>query len=458
MAARWRVVVKFREGLAIPYADGVQDWLRENAGDELEALSSLLSRVRLDRMIRSVEGKSLDELLNAAFPRRPPGDAPLKRFFGTLHDTREEALAVAAAFRKSKLVETAYVESGASERPPNPRVAAQGYRRPARHGIDADFAATVPGGTGAGERMIDIEQGWHPAHEDFANATRPSPALVSGQSQAWLEHGTRVLGVILMRDNGTGGLGIVHDVTAELVSEWRAADSWNRVEAIADAAVRLNAGDVLLIEGQAAATGGFPVFADSAIEEMSGLPVEYDDAVFEAILTATAKGIVVIEPAGNAGIELDRLLDRDRKAFLARSSGTLRDSGAVFVTGAESPPHHVRYRASNTNHGSRVDCFAWGSGVFTADDPALSDPYTNGFSLTSAAAAIVAGAAVSVQGMAVGAGLARFTPAAIRVVLCDPAVNTPPDPATIGAVGFMPNLRRIHGKYIATAAAPTPGT
>ena len=90
--------------------------------------------------------------------------------------------------------------------PPNPAdappvtpnfVARQIYLNAAPAGIDAVFAATVPGGKGQGVRIIDIEGGWNFNHKDLSsepgwcdwrNAIDPSPLASSrhcGRGRVW---------------------------------------------------------------------------------------------------------------------------------------------------------------------------------------------------------------------------------------------------------------------------------
>jgi len=64
---------------------------------------------------------------------------------------------------------------------------------------------------------------------------------------------------------------------------------------------------------------------------------------------------------------------------------------------------HQRWLRSN--YGSRVDCYAWGEGVFTTTSDTngqapATNLYRDDFGNTSAATAIIAGVALSVQGMA----------------------------------------------------------
>ncbi len=71
--------------------------------------------------------------------------------------------------------------------------------------------------------------------------------------------------------------------------------------------------------------------------------------------------------------------------------------------------------------------------------------YDSNFNGTSSAAAIVAGAAISVQGMAQhqAASGSRLNPAIVRQYLSDPAINTPTIQPPVDMVGVMPNLAAI---------------
>jgi hypothetical protein len=103
-----------------------------------------------------------------------------------------------------------------------------------------------------------------------------------------------------------------------------------------------------------------------------------------------------------------------------------------------------------SNFGSRIDCYAWGENVTTTWSDAAgvkTGPmaYTGVFSGTSAAAAIVAGAALSVQGMAQSVLGFRLSPGQLRAILSDPnpMINTRPANWPVDRIGVMPNLKGI---------------
>jgi len=58
----------------------------------------------------------------------------------------------------------------------------QGYLDPATGGIDADYAWTVPGGTGLNVRIYDVEYSWNQTHEDLDKAAGVAQLLLPGDS------------------------------------------------------------------------------------------------------------------------------------------------------------------------------------------------------------------------------------------------------------------------------------
>ena len=82
------------------------------------------------------------------------------------------------------------------------------YLNAAPVGVDARYAWTVPGGGGAGVRVIDIEGAWRFTHEDL----RLNQGGVVGGTQStdlgWRNHGTAVVGVIGADRNAFGVTGI----------------------------------------------------------------------------------------------------------------------------------------------------------------------------------------------------------------------------------------------------------
>ena len=303
----------------------------------------------------------------------------------------------------------------------------QGYLGPAPHGIDAP-AAWRRGVRGAGVWFADIEGGWNAAHEDLPG---DRIAHVSGRpirDPSWRAHGTAVLGEVAGRDNGKGVVGIAPDVERVLTSS---IGGQSVAAAIDGAARRLRPGDVLRVELQGAGPRG------------RYLPVEFWDDIFDAIRAATARGVVVIEAAGNGGEDLDHA------AYRGKLSRAGRDSGAILV-GAGGPPRagfDDRARLDFSNYGSRVDVQGWGRKVATldygdlqaCDDTERDRHYTGEFAGTSSASPIVAGAAVILEGIARARG-AVIAPAALRELLR--RTGTPQAGDAREAIGPRPDLER----------------
>jgi hypothetical protein len=210
----------------------------------------------------------------------------------------------------------------------------------------------------------------------------------------------------------------------------------------------LSSGDIILIE-----IGIDIVNAEDEViyNEMC---VEVEDVTFHTIRLATALGICVIEGAGNSGANLDDFVHPiHRTRILDRSAGPtsgFRDSGAILV-GASMPSQpyesHPRLIINNlgSNYGSRIDCFAWGRWVDTigssSDNP--DNHYVTNFGGTSSASAIVAGAALSVQGINQSINGYRFSPLGLRMILSDQSINTHSENPSYDRIGVMPDLRRI---------------
>ena len=136
-------------------------------------------------------------------------------------------------------------------------------------------------------------------------------------------------------------------------------------------------------------------FIEVGFSDLAGrvLPAERHLAVWRSIRVATELGVTVVAAAGNSSVDLDLPAESNR----LKRGDPRDDSGSVMVAAARiAPGFPIRWFPEVfTNRGSRIDCFAQGSDVPTSHGD---------FAGTSAASAIIAGAAASIQGMA----LARF--------------------------------------------------
>jgi subtilisin family serine protease len=274
--------------------------------------------------------------------------------------------------------------------------------------------------------FADVEGAWNPEHEDLPGDRITHVGGGLFRDPAWRAHGTAVLGEVVGRDNGKGVVGIAPDVERVFTSSIRNAAV---ADAIDVAARQLRPGDVLLIELHSQGPRG------------RWIPVEFWDDVFDAIRAATARGVIVIEAAGNGAEDLDHRVYK--RAFDRK----LRDSGAIMI-GAGGPPragYVDRARLDFSNYGGRVDVQGWGRKVATLDYGDLQScagadrHYTGEFSGTSSASPIVAGAAVLLEGIARERGRV-LGPAELRDLLR--RTGTPQAGNTRQAIGPRPDLAR----------------
>jgi subtilisin family serine protease len=323
---------------------------------------------------------------------------------------------------------------------------AQGYLCDAPDGIGACSVWDQPGAAGNDVTICDIEGAWRLDHEDLPAGI----SLIGGtmiNDVGWRNHGTAVLGEMVSKRGNIGCIGISH--RAKAVVHSAVMDGvFNPAGAIAAAAAALDPGDVILIELHA--RGG---------PDNKYLAMQHWDPIFAAIRAAVAKGVVVVEAAGNG----DENFDRPEYA----GTGLQKDSGAIVV-GAGVPPTNYfdtydafgmfpiysrigapRSRIWFSNYGQIVDVQGWGWHVTTlayGDAQGGADEkrwYTHRFSGTSSASPIVTGAVACLQGFAM-ANIGRvLTPSEVRDILKatgTPQADDAPRAPLAQRIGPQPNL------------------
>ena len=213
---------------------------------------------------------------------------------------------LAIKLRTSPSVEAAYVKPAAvppqfSDAPPvapsapamTPDFTAdQSYLDPAPGGVDARYAWTIPGGTGTGVNSVDVEGAWNFAHEDLLANQGGVVGGTPPTDPSWVNHGTAVLGIFSGDNNGLGVTGICPDANVSGISIFGPTGSSG---AIPDAADRLNAGDIILIELHRPG----PRFNFQSRDSRAGyIAIEWwpDDA--DAMRCTASLGIIVVEAAG----------------------------------------------------------------------------------------------------------------------------------------------------------------
>ena len=427
-----RVVFKLADWVDIEYVDDAQKQIFEQFG--AGPLEPIENEVRFERLVTVLDADELARLVDQArhidetyeghrFDRWFTMDTPKGWRTDELVRSMLEWDIVERAHRDDPAIDPVVPGN-------DPRSANQGYLDAAPTGIDAEFAWTVAGGDGAGQRFVDLEQGWTLNHEDL-NAHGPT-LLFGTLVDTSRPHGTSVLGEVCAVDNALGCVGIVPAIASVDVTGHSGSYA-NMDDAIIAALLTMSFGDVLLLEVQSSAMA----------------PIEVLDDVFEAIRLATALGIVVVEAAGNGANDLDSITSGGVQV-LNPASANFRDSGAIIVGAASSAVPHTRMGFSS--FGARVDCYAWGENVDTTSSTSGGSTtlYTTTFNGTSSASPIITGAALSVQGMLESAGSGRLSPLQMRAVLSNPTTGTASNAPAVDQIGVMPDLRAIVDDTIGT--------
>ena len=320
---------------------------------------------------------------------------------------------------------------------------AQGYLDSAPNGIAAIEAWAKFQAHGKGVTICDIEGNWNFNHEDLPRIKHIGGTLV--KKIGWRNHGTAVLGEMVSKPGTSGTIGISHRARPFVQSAF-IGGVWNAAGAIVNAASKLKAGDVILIELQAKGPNSKYV------------AMQFWDPIYSAIRAAVDKGICVVEAAGNG--------DENFNLPVFNGTGLQKDAGAIVVGAGIPPTNHFgnfvpdggfakysrignpRSRIWFSNYGKIVNVQAWGWHVMSAgygDAQGGNNQnhwYTARFSGTSSASPIVTGAVACIQGHAVSKTGQPLSPKKVRSILMEtgtPQVSGPGVPLS-QHIGPQPNL------------------
>jgi subtilisin family serine protease len=277
--------------------------------------------------------------------------------------------------------------------PPTPDYEpSQDYLLAAPDGIDAFYADSLAGGDGVGVKIIDIELNWNTNHEDLDKLQ--NAAIVPGTGNT--DHGTAVAGIMAATDNGYGVTGICHQADIGLIS----VSTISLAEAVLTAIDSLERGDIILIELQ---SPGPHYNYQERTDQLGYICMEYWQDIFDVFQYAWAKGIIVIEAAGNGNEDLDN------QTYYGRLFDTTYRNSHTILVGAGAPPSGTygadRSRLYYSNYGARVNLQGQGQEVYSTGygdlfngNSDINQYYTMEFGGTSSASPIVAGAAACLQG------------------------------------------------------------
>lgn len=435
-------------------------------------------------MMSSADGRMTDgvqSLLNAAGVAdvRPLFTLP-ERYLDDLHARLEEATgeplanqnswvtidvpraadlnALLRLLRQLPAVETAEPVAEPMPLPSPSLVGSQGYFLSATAGgVDVAAATSVPGGRGSNVRVVDLEYSWNRSHEDLDRAGLPN-ALITMRTFAdpfynpsdpisSTNHGTAVLGVIGADDDSQGVTGIARDADLHMVNTY-SLEGYDPANAIAIAHANMSAGDVMLIEQQAAGPNG------CGSDQFGCVALEWYSVVYDAIRLATADGIIVVEAAGNGSQNLDGA------PYVQPFPAGRADSGAIIVGAGSAPACSAspRSRLWFSDYGTRVDLQGWGQCVTTTGYGTLYNNgantlYSNSFSGTSSASAIVAAVAAVVSSVAQEQEVA-LTPVQLRQLLVATGTAAPPG----AAIGPLPDLDAAMRTFVPVAVLTAPSS
>jgi subtilisin family serine protease len=253
--------------------------------------------------------------------------------------------------------------------------------------------------------------------------------------------------------NAIGTVGISHAAKGAVQSAF-IDGVFNAAKAIDNAASKLKAGDVILIELHSqlhAGTGDY-------------VAMQYFSDVFTAIQAAVHKGVVVVEAAGNGNQNFD--------AAKYKNTGLQKDCGAIVVGAGVPPSNRIdfngfgpsfpsyaplgapRSRIFFSNYGKIVNVQGWGWHVSTtgygdAAGTAANEHYTFRFSGTSSASPIVTASVASLQGAAIAKRGSPLSPAQVRKILMNtgtPQAASPGVPVATNQIGPQPDLVAAHKK------------
>ncbi|MFH1356390.1 MAG: S8 family serine peptidase, partial [bacterium] len=419
------VIFKFQDGLTVRLKNQQLEGIDSYSLDQID---KIIGSFQIERLFNAKSESEYAEQQKNLQKTTGRNLTDMNLFFCLSVSGSEEAWEIVTQLYKISAIDIAYMESkpiNAADPTTPDYESMQGYLfSTASNGIDASYAWTIPGGTGADVSIIDLENGWNLNHEDLPLGI----SLLYGTNSTDNDHGTSVAGVLVAIDDGNGVTGIVPDATFNVVS-WH---SNSAATAIDQAANNLTAGDLMILEGHIVGPSGTGPCIST--DQDGCVPMEWNPAIFTAIQTATASGIIVIEAAGNGGNDLD-----DTTIYGTTFDRTVQDSGAIFVGAGDSI---TRAPLSFTNFGTRLDLQGWGENVTTTGYGTWADfgtnrDYTATFSGTSSASPIVAGAFAALQGIYKNAS--GGSPAA-STHLRDILISTGIPQTNINLIGPLPDL------------------
>ena len=272
--------------------------------------------------------------------------------------------------------------------PPTPSLTQfQHTFEPSPYGHGIWLAQGVLGARGQGVALRMVEFDFYLDHEDVPSlvAANVMGALPPGQ-QGLSNHGVAAAGLLTGERNDYGLTGVVDEIDMAYIAFPQNGGVENSMFL---AAASCQPGDVVLTVLQ---------FLLGQYGNNDWVPLEFLQATFDATLTVSANGRIVVNNAANGSASLDD------PRFLRRFDRTFRDSGAIMVSSSAAG---ALQRAAYANWGSRIDAHSWGDDVVAAGYGTHFFPnndrrqaYTQAYSGTSAGSTTTCGIVCLLQGAA----------------------------------------------------------
>ena len=287
--------------------------------------------------------------------------------------------------------------------------AAQTPLEPAPDGLGVRNFWARTGVRGARARVIDLEIAIDAEHRELRRFNGLLDGIGAGTfDTAALEstdHGLASLGIIVAADDGAGTVGFAPDAQARFFTAYSAEYTWGVGPALLRIASQAEPGTVVQLELQRPGPAYDP--NQDASGQWGMVPVEWSRVDADAIRTAVALDLVVVEPSGNGFQDLDAPIYEGR-FDPAVAAGALVVCAGNPPSGQYGDPRAAMFY-SNTGRlcdvqGIGAEIVAPGYGDLFGSDGSV-DAYTAQFAGTSAATPQVSGAAVLLESLAAERGL-----------------------------------------------------
>src|SRR6476620_6780271 len=220
----FRIILKFNEHILLPVDyESVSIDYSQNSILPINKLTRLIPGFSIKRLLPSLAPVDIHLLAHHAKALDKSYKPPhFNNYYTSTCNNKSAADEVLNLLNEQNSIELAYMESIPAIPPSVPAIqksltSKQPYLHPAPSGIDACYAWKCKGGDGTGNiTFIDIEQGWLEHHQDIVLSKLP---FTGTNHYRFQEHGTAVLGTILLDNKDLGLKGITPRATGYVVSQ-----------------------------------------------------------------------------------------------------------------------------------------------------------------------------------------------------------------------------------------------